>query len=229
MILSAPYDGTSTWIKGADKDPAALLEASTKLEFYDIETGSEVYRRGIFTAEAVTELSTPEKVIAAVRRAVAGLLTQNKFIVTVGGEHSVTVGAVRAYGEKYKNLSVLQLDAHADLQPVYHGSPYNHGCVMARVKEVCPIVQVGIRSMSADELPSVEKGRIFMAQDIHDRIDWQARAIKPLTEQVYVTIDLDAFDPSLVPSTGTPEPGGLLVPDARIFKAGQPRKTDRGF
>jgi len=83
--------------------------------------------------------------------------------------------------------------------------------------------------MSADELPSVEKGRIFMAQDIHDRIDWQARAIKPLTEQVYVTIDLDAFDPSLVPSTGTPEPGGLLVPDARIFKAGQPRKTDRGF
>jgi agmatinase len=209
VILPVPYDGTSTWIKGADKGPKAMLEASTKLEFYDIETDSEVYRHGIFTAEAVTEKATPEKMIEKTEQAVSNFLKPGKLVVTVGGEHSVTIGAARAYKKQYPRLSVLQLDAHADLQDEYYGSKYNHGCVMARVRELCPIVQVGIRSMSLDEMPNVQKDRIFFAENIYNKTDWQDKAIKKLTDQVYITIDLDAFDPSVVPSTGTPEPGGL--------------------
>lgn len=209
VILPVPYDGTSTWLKGADQGPAAMLNASTKLEYYDIETDSEVYKQGIFTAPAVKEKGAPEKMVAKVKRAVSDFLAQDKFVVTVGGEHSVTIGAAAAYKEKYPDLSVLQLDAHADLQPEYYGSKYNHGCVMARVREFCPITQVGIRSMSAAEKPFLTPGRVFFAQDIHNRNDWQAKAAAQLTKRVYITIDLDAFDPSILPSTGTPEPGGL--------------------
>lgn len=209
VILPVPYDGTSTWIKGADKGPVAMFEASTKLELYDIETDFEVYKQGIFTAEAVEEKGRPEKMIKKVEQAVGGLLGAGKLVVTVGGEHSVTIGAVQAYKKKYQNLSVLQLDAHADLQPEYHGSKHNHGCVMARVRELCPIVQVGVRSMSLAEKPFMEKDRMFFAYDIYDKTDWQDKALAKLTDRVYLTIDLDAFDPSILPSTGTPEPGGL--------------------
>ncbi|MDO8668660.1 MAG: agmatinase [bacterium] len=207
VILPVPYDGTSTWIKGADKGPEALFEASQYLELYDIETDSEVYKQGIFTAPAVLEKSEPEKMVAAVKRAVGGYI--DKLVVTVGGEHSVSIGAVSAHHEKYKNLSVLQLDAHTDLRSEYHGSKYNHGCVMGRVKETCSIVQVGIRSMGADEKPFLEKDRVFFAHNIYDKNDWQDKAIAKLTDQVYISIDLDVFDPSVLPSTGTPEPGGL--------------------
>ncbi len=209
VILPVPYDGTSTWIKGADRGPRALLEASTKLEFYDIETDSEVYRQGIFTAEAVEEKSSPEKMVEKVEQAVSGFLENGKLVATVGGEHSVTIGAARAHKKKYSGLSVLQLDAHTDLQPEYYGSKYNHGCVMARVRELCPIVQVGIRSMSAEEKPFIQKDRVFFAENIYDNQAWQSTALAKLTEKVYITIDLDCFDPSIVPSTGTPEPGGL--------------------
>ena len=177
VILPVPYDDTSTWLKGADKGPEALFNASQYLELYDIETDSEVYRQGIFTAPAVLEKSLPEKMVDEVGRTAGNFLKKGKFVVTVGGEHSVTIGVVQAYKEKYKNLSVLQLDAHSDLQPIYHGSKYNHGCVMARVKEVCPIVQVGIRSMSVDEKPFVEEDRMFFAHDIYNKTDWQKKAI----------------------------------------------------
>lgn len=219
VILPVPYDGTSTWLKGADRGPAALFAASQYLELYDIETDSEVYEQGIFTAPAVLEKSAPEKMVATVKQAVAGFITKDKLVVTVGGEHSVTIGAVEAHHEKYKNLSVLQLDAHTDLRSEYHGSKYNHGCVMGRVRELCPIVQVGIRSMGADEKQFLERDRIFFAQDIYDKNDlptpklrqagWQDKAIAKLTDEVYISIDLDVFDPSVLPATGTPEPGGL--------------------
>ena len=209
VVLPVPYDGTSTWIKGADKGPAALFEASTKLELYDIETDSEVYKQNIFTAPAVREKRTPEKMVEKVKQTVAEYLAMDKFVVTIGGEHSVTIGAVRAYRKKYENLTVLQLDAHTDLQNEYHGSKYNHGCVMARVREVCPIVQVGIRSLDIKEKPFLEKDRVFFAHEIYDKADWQEKAVGKLTDQVYVTIDLDVFDPAFLPSTGTPEPGGL--------------------
>jgi agmatinase len=209
VILPVPYDGTSTWIKGADKGPAALIDASTHLELYDIETDSEVYKQGIFTAGAVGGKGAPEKMAAEVKTAVSDFLKQDKFVVTIGGEHSVTIGAAAAYQEKYKGLSVLQLDAHADLQREYRGSKYNHACVMTHVHGPSPIVQVGLRSLDLKEKPFLEAGRVFFAQDIYDRSDWQDQAIAKLTGQVYITIDLDAFDPSVLPSTGTPEPGGL--------------------
>lgn len=210
VVLPVPYDGTSTWIKGADRGPEALLEASFTLENYDIETGSEVYLNGIFTAQPVTEKSSPEAMVNAVYQETAKHLADGKFQVLLGGEHSVTTGAVKAMYKKYPTLSVLQLDAHSDLRPTYEGSIYNHACVMNRVQEWCPIVQVGIRAMDKIEQPYMKPGTVFFSEAIWNNTEWMDQAIDQLTDDVYLTIDLDAFDPSIMPSTGTPEPGGLM-------------------
>jgi agmatinase len=210
VVLPVPYDETSTWGKGADKGPDAIIEASANMELYDIETDSEVYKTGIFTAPAVTEKSSPESMVNAVHRETAHYLKHGKFVVGLGGEHSVTTGFVRAHADVYNNMSVLQLDAHTDLRPEYEGSPYNHACVMSRVAELCPFVQVGIRSMDTVEKPFLVKNKLFLAGDIHSRSNWYQEVVDQLTENVYITIDLDVFDPSIMPSTGTPEPGGML-------------------
>jgi agmatinase len=209
VIVPVPYDGTSTWMKGSDKGPEAIINASWNMYLYDIETDSEVHKRGIFTDDPVNESAAPEKMTEAVEKRVNEHITLDKFTVTLGGEHSVTVGTARAHANRYKNLSVLQLDAHADLMNKYRGSEYNHACVMARIKELCPIVQVGVRSIDPDELPLVDRDRIFFAHEIYSHHNWIDQAISRLTDEVYVTIDLDVFDISLMPSTGTPEPGGL--------------------
>lgn len=210
-ILPVPYDGTSTWIKGADKGPQAILDASYSIEYYDPETDSEVYKRGIFTEPAVVGFERPEEVTKVVRGRVERLLAKGKFPVLLGGEHSVSIGAFEAFAEKFKNLTILQLDAHADLRDSYEGSTHNHACVMARAKELAPIVQVGIRSVEADEKKAMEKGRVFFAHSIFDGCgdDWIEQVVSLLTENVYLTIDLDVFDPSIMPATGTPEPGGM--------------------
>ncbi|MEI6133135.1 MAG: agmatinase [Bacillota bacterium] len=210
VILPVPYDGTSTWIKGADKGPDAILEASANMELYDIETNSEVYKKGIFTAPAVSEAQSPEKMTEAVYAASLQYVTAKKFLVTLGGEHSISVGAIQAYAETYPNLTVLQFDAHSDMRPEYEGSRFNHACAMSRAVEMCPIVQVGIRSMDVDEKKYIHPDRIFYAENRHRDTDWMNKAVSLLSENVYITIDLDVFDPSIMPSTGTPEPGGLL-------------------
>jgi len=210
VILPVPYDRTSTWLKGADKGPEAIIESSAHMELYDIETDSEVYRKGIFTAEPIDEKELPENMVPAVRENVKHYIDNGKFIVVIGGEHSVSIGSVMAHIEKNKDATVLQLDAHSDLRDEYKGSGYNHACVMARIAELCPIVQVGIRSMDISEKATLEKGRIFFAKDIHRDKGWIEKVISGLSEKVYITIDLDVFDPSIMPSTGTPEPGGLL-------------------
>lgn len=209
VILPVPYDGTSTWIKGANKGPEAIIEASANMELYDIETGSEVYKQGIFTDKPVSEKSSPEKMVAKVKQAVAKHLQENKFAVLFGGEHSVSIGAIAAHKEKYPDMCVLQLDAHTDLREEYHGSKCNHACVMARARELCPIIQVGIRSMDVAEMQSLDKSKVFFAEDITEKKGWQDKVVAKLNKKVYITIDLDAFDPSILPSTGTPEPGGL--------------------
>jgi agmatinase len=237
VLLPVPYDATSTYIKGSRIGPAAILEASYQLENYDIETDSEPYKVGIHTAEPVTENSSPEKMIAAVHDKTAEYLSKDKFVVTIGGEHSVSIGAIQAHAEKVKDLGVLQLDAHADLRDEYQGSKFNHACVMARVKEFCPVVQVGIRSMDIEEKKVMTAGSVFFAEDIHkDRSpqDGQAHYIKSvidkLTDSVYITIDLDVFDPSVIPSTGTPEPGGMLWYDVlALLKAVCKKKNVVGF
>ncbi|HOX76454.1 MAG TPA: agmatinase [Bacteroidales bacterium] len=210
VILPVPFDATSTWIKGADRGPDAILEASANMELYDIETDSEVYLKGIFTAEPVIEENSPENLAVKVKKSISRFLDDGKFVVTLGGEHSVTIGAVQAFAERFPGLHVLQIDAHTDLRPEYEGSRFNHACVMSRVRELCPIVQVGIRSMDVVEKPFVDKGRIFYAKDIAGSgNNWIDRVIELLGDQVYITIDLDGFDPSVLPATGTPEPGGL--------------------
>src|SRR5674536_55996 len=167
VIVPVPYDETSTWMKGADKGPDAILEASVNLEFYDIETESEAHLKGIFTINPLLQKETPEGLVEDVYYRILTLLSDNKFPVLIGGNHTVSIGAIKAFSEYYKNLSVLQIDAHADLRPTYEGSEFNHACAMARAKEFAPLVQVGIRSMSAEELPYVEKDRIFFSHELY--------------------------------------------------------------
>jgi agmatinase len=230
VILPVAYDGTSTWVKGADKGPGAIIEASANMELYDIETDSEVYKRGIFTERLIGgDISTVE-MVETVFDNVKYYLGKNKFTIVIGGEHSVNIGSVKAHAEKYNDLTILQLDAHTDLRDEYNGSKYNHACVMARAKENCPIVQVGIRSMDISEKDSVDSSRIFFAKDIHDNMGWIQNVIPNLSDNVYITIDLDVFDPSIMPSTGTPEPGGLLWYDVlALLNAVSKKKNIVGF
>jgi len=209
VILPVPYDGTSSWVRGSSKGPAAIIEASRYLELYDIETQSCVYKKGIHTLSRlhVRNSDKPESVIQMIEQEARKHLS--KFIVMLGGEHSITTGMVRALRRKHPKFSVLQLDAHADSRETYKGSPYNHASVMARVREICPIVQVGIRSVSEEEMTSIHWDRVFLAKDIHNHDQWIKDAVSLLEEKVYITIDVDVFETSLMPSTGTPEPGGL--------------------
>ena len=210
VVIPVPYDRTSTWLKGADKGPSAIIEASAHMELYDIETDSEVYKKGIYTSEPVDGLELPEDMIEMVAERVREHLENDKFVVVVGGEHSVSIGPVRAHVENNTDITVLQLDAHSDLRDEYEGSIYNHACVMARIAEMCPIVQVGIRSMDSSEKKALNRDRVIFAREIFTNKSWIEKVLSRLSESVYVTIDLDVFDPSIMPSTGTPEPGGLL-------------------
>jgi agmatinase len=209
VILPVPYDGTSSWVRGSSKGPDAIIEASEYLELYDIETKSSVYTLGIHTLPHlnVKNSDSPESVIRKIEYEAKKHL--DKFMVMLGGEHSITTGLVRALKKKHESFSVLQLDAHTDLRNSYMGSPYNHACVMARVREVCPIVQVGIRSISEEEIQAVDWSQIFLAEDIHDNEQWVQDAVDKLENKVYITIDVDVYETSVMPSTGTPEPGGL--------------------
>ncbi|HPC99322.1 MAG TPA: agmatinase [Bacteroidales bacterium] len=217
VMLPVPYDETSTWIRGADKGPDAIFKASVNLEFYDIETGTEVHKNGIFTLDPVVEKSSPEALTEEVRKRVKQLLDEQKFPVIVGGNHTVSIGAFYAFSEKYRDLSILQLDAHSDLRNEYEGSALNHACVMARAREKAHIVQVGIRSMSAEEASEAGWENIYPAHELIRDNSLYLKAAASLKEKVYVTIDMDVFDPSLVPSTGTPEPGGPDYSDLMNF------------
>ncbi|HEX2975574.1 MAG TPA: agmatinase [Bacteroidales bacterium] len=208
IIVPVPYDETSTYMKGSDKGPDAILDASVNLEFYDVETSSEAHLSGIHTIEPIRVKDTPEKLAEAVREKTAQLLGEGKFPVIIGGNHTVPIGAFKAYSEFYSDLTILQLDAHADLRPEYEGSPLNHACAMARAREYAPIVQMGIRSMSKDEVPYLSRERMFFSHELYADKSLYRKALDLLTPNVYLTIDLDVFDPSLIPSTGTPEPGG---------------------
>jgi len=208
IIVPVPYDETSTWMKGADKGPDAILEASVNLEFFDVETFSEAHLSGIHTISPILEKETPQKLVNAVSDKIISLLSENKFPVIIGGNHTVSIGAFKAFSGRFMNLSILQLDAHADLRQVYEGSEFNHACAMARAREYAPVIQLGIRSMSAEEVPYFDKDRMFFSHDLYYNKDLYCKALDKLSENVYITIDLDVFDPSLIPSTGTPEPGG---------------------
>ena len=210
VLIPVPYDGTSTWGKGADKGPEAFLNASENMELYDIETDSEVYKQGIYLLEALTENSSPEAMVSAVHTVVKENIKRNKFVTMFGGEHSVSIGAIRAFNECFDDLTVLQIDAHADLRATYDGSKYNHACALYEANENTNLIQVGIRSMDAAEKGIMNEDNVFFAHDMNANDYWMDNAIELMTDTVYITLDLDALDPSIMPSTGTPEPGGLL-------------------
>ena len=213
FVLPVGYEGTVTYGKGASKGPKAMIEASKNMELYDEELDSEPYLAGIHTLNDLSvKKDNVEKAIEKVENSVKNWINKNKFPVVLGGEHSISLGAVRAFKEKFNDLSVLQIDAHSDLRDSYDKSKFNHACVMRRIVELCPIVQVGIRSQDISEVEFIKEKKlknIFYAKDIYDNDRWFDKDIGGLSSNVYLTIDLDGLDPSIMPSTGTPEPGGL--------------------
>lgn len=214
LVLPVSYEGTVSYGTGTGAGAMAIVDASRNMELYEEETDAEVYKIGIHTLPEFTPRENPETMMSELYGYTKKLLELDKFICMLGGEHSISAPIIQAHNEKFENLSVLQIDAHADLRDSYDGTPHSHASIMARVvKDMrIPSVQVGIRSISGDEARSLREGlptKIFWARDIAGRTDWIDDAIDGLTENVYLTIDIDGLDPSIVPTTGTPEPGGL--------------------
>ncbi len=210
VLIPVPYDGTSTWQKGADKGPKAFLEASENMELYDIETDSEVYQQGVYLTEAITENNSPESMVDAVHEVTKKYIKKNKFVTIFGGEHSISIGTIRAFNEMFPNLTVLHIDAHADLRKSYEGSSCNHACAVYEASQNTNLIQVGIRSMDIKEKSVMDLDKTYFAHDMVIDDSWMDSAIDQMTDNVFITFDLDAFDPSILPSTGTPEPGGLF-------------------
>lgn len=210
VLIPVPYDGTSSWVKGANKGPQAFLEASENMELYDIETQTEVYKKGIYLTAPITEDKSPEKMVETVHKIVKNYIKQEKFVTIFGGEHSVTIGNIRAFNECFEDLTVVQIDAHADLRPEYEGSTCNHACAVHEASKTTNLIQVGIRSMDASEVEYMDEYQTYFAHELVNDENWIEDAVGQMTSNVFITIDLDAFDPSILPSTGTPEPGGLL-------------------
>ncbi|TYP98881.1 agmatinase [Tenacibaculum adriaticum] len=217
VLIPVPYDGTSTWQKGADKGPEAFLNASENMELYDIETDSEVYKEGVYLAEAITENSSPEAMVDAVHAATKKYINKKKFVTIVGGEHSVSIGTIRAFDECFNNVTVLHIDAHADLRKEYEGSSCNHACAVYEASQNMNLVQVGIRSMDISEKSVMNLDKVFFAHDMAVNEYWMDDVLDQLTGNVFITFDLDALDPSIMPSTGTPEPGGLFYYETLEF------------
>lgn len=229
-LLPIAFDKTTTYQQGTDKGPEALIEASRNMELYDIETETEVYLHGIHTTKTL-EPNTSQEMLEEAYTCTKKLLEQGKFVGIIGGEHSISFAPIKAFAEKFPGLTVLQFDAHADLQPAYENNPWSHASVMARVKElkdVKKIVSVGIRSMSSEELPLLDRPNTFFAHALQG--NWIEKVLEKLDGPIYITFDLDAFDSSLMASTGTPEPGGLFWNDAlQLLKKVIDQKQVVGF
>lgn len=210
VLIPVPYDGTSSWQKGADKGFEAFLEASKNMELYDIETNSEVYKKGVFIAEFIDVNTTPEAMVEQVHKTVKKYIQKNKFVTVFGGEHSISIGTIRAFKDSFKNLTVLHLDAHADLRDTYEGTTCNHACAVYEASKTTNLIQVGIRSMDSSERDAMNTDKVFFAEQMINDDSWPDRAIELMTDQIFITFDVDVFDHSIMPSTGTPEPGGLL-------------------
>jgi len=213
VVWPVSYEGTVSYGTGTGLGAQAVIDASRNMELYDEETDAEVYKLGIHTIAESPSVEPPERMMQSLYERAKELVETGKFVTMIGGEHSVSAPVIRAHAEKYGNLSVLQIDAHADLRETYDGTPHSHASIMARVVRDMriPSVQCGIRSISAEEARALDglPTRIFWAKDIVGRTDWWDAAVDSLTENVYLTIDIDGLDPSLVAQTGTPEPGGL--------------------
>ncbi len=211
VVLPVPLEKTVSYKGGTSLGPKAIINASQNMELFDEEFFVSTCNLGIHTKNEINCNQKMEKVMRDIEEESYKILSDNKFLCVLGGEHSISQAPVKAAKRIYEDLSVLHFDAHLDLRDAYLGDKYSHASVMSRVEEHCKMVQVGIRSFSEEEHVKLKNGNytIFFAKDVYDNKNWFSRAIENLTENVYITFDIDAFDPSIVPGTGTPEPGGL--------------------
>ena len=229
IIVPVPYEGTATYGKGASSGPAAIIEASQNAETFDFATGKNYEHLALHTLKPLgVKDMEPAEAMAAVENTAASLLKDGKVPFLLGGEHSTTVPAVRAVSARCGgDIGVVQLDAHADLRNEYEGSIHNHACVMARVREIAPALQLGIRSCSIEENELIKKENLTVLgpkESLPGKTLF--RALDSLPEKVYLTIDIDCLDPSIMPSTGTPEPGGFDWAEITgIVKSVAKRKT----
>jgi agmatinase len=208
-VVPVPFDLTTSWMSGTREGPRAIIEASGFVELYDIETRTEVYKKGFFTDEEVLA-SDSEELNDRVYERVLDHIKAKKFVVTLGGEHSISLGAAKAHIEQFPFLSILHLDAHTDRRDEFEDDKFSHACVMSRIAELDnDIVSVGIRSLDSSELQYLDEKKIFYAENIFNSMGWIKDVVNLLGSNVYLTFDVDAFDPAFMPSTGTPEPGGM--------------------
>lgn len=233
VVVPVPYDLTSTYQPGSRRGPGAIIDASANMELYDDELGQETYTVGIHTLPPVeVDARGPAEMTESVRRTISEVAAAGKTPVMLGGEHSISFGAVQALKEYYPSLMVLQLDAHADLRDSYQRTPYSHASVGRRISEICPLVQAGIRSFSPEEAQFMKTSavRTYASDFIRTRADWCDAICANLSGDLYVTFDIDALDPSIMPATGTPEPGGILWHDAlALLREAAKRCRIRGF
>jgi len=212
VILPVPLDRTTSYVPGTRSGPHEILVASSHMELWDEETQTDVHSIGVFTLpEMEFPFATMEEVVREIRRVASEIVSRDKFPVVLGGEHSITAPVVAAVAAKHRGVSVLQIDAHADLRESYMGTPYNHACAMRRVLEYARATQVGVRSLSSEEAAAAPTlpTEIFYDYNMRRHEDWIDRVVDSLAETVYITIDCDGFDPAIMPAVGTPEPGGL--------------------
>jgi agmatinase len=212
VILPVPLDRTTSYVAGTRNGPHEILVASSHMELWDEETQTDVHSVGIFTLpEMEFPFGTMDEVVSEIRRVAAEIVSRDKFPFVLGGEHSITPAVVGAVAAKYAGLSVLQIDAHADLRESFMGTPHNHACAMRRTLEFARATQVGIRSLSSEEAAAAPAlpTEIFYDFNMRENADWIDRVVDSLSQHVYITIDVDGFDPAIMPATGTPEPGGL--------------------
>jgi agmatinase len=212
VILPIPLDRTTSYVPGTRNGPHEILVASSHMELWDEETGTDIHNIGICTLpEMDFPYASMDDVVQSIRRVATEIVSRDKFLFSLGGEHSITGPLVAAVASKYSGLSVLQIDAHADLRDRFMGTPHNHACAMRRVLEYARATQVGIRSLSPEEASAAPTlpTEIFYDFNMRQHDDWIDRVVDSLGETVYITIDVDGFDPAIMPATGTPEPGGL--------------------
>ena len=221
VVMPVPYDGTTSFKGGARNGPSAIISASYALEDYDIELGVDVSTLGIHTSQAVEpHMGGPEYMVERIRESVASFVHSGKFVAILGGEHTVGIGHVQALKVIYPDLSIVYLDAHADLRDEYMGTKWGHASVARRMAEICPVVQIGVRSLSAEENYFIEQGGVttfFWGSHYKGYSNYKAgdigNIVEHLSRNVYVSLDLDVMDPSVIPEVGTPEPGGMSWED----------------
>ncbi|MCB0449025.1 MAG: agmatinase [Confluentibacter sp.] len=210
VLVPVPFDGTNTNQKGAEQGPEAFLNASKNTELYDIETDTEVYQQGIYLADAVQENKSPEALVDAVHQTTKKFIKKNKFVTLIGGEHTVSIGTIRAFNEMFPSLTVLHIGAHTNVRKNYNGSTINNACALSEANQLTNLIQVGIRSMSAKEKTIIDTDKTFFAHEMAVDDTWMDAAIDQMTDNVFINFCLNGLDISIMPNTTLPQPGGLF-------------------